>query len=96
MCIRDSDTPTLRESGMTDYAPQPWIGLMAPAGVPADRVALIQKTVSDILKEPAMKAQMQTLGMIPIGGTAQELADTIAADRAEMGPLIKELGIKLN
>ena len=43
-----------------------------------------------------MKAQMQTLGMIPIGGTAQELADTIAADRAEMGPLIKELGIKLN
>jgi len=39
---------------------------------------------------------MQTLGMIPIGGTAQELADTIAADRAEMGPLIKELGIKLN
>jgi tripartite-type tricarboxylate transporter receptor subunit TctC len=88
------DTPTLKESGL-NYAPQPWIGLMAPAGVPADRVALIQKSVSEILKEPAMRAQMETLGMIPIGSTPDVLAATIEADRAEMAPLIKELGIKL-
>lgn len=80
---------------MKDYAPQPWIGLMAPAGVPQDRVALIQKSVADILKEPAMRAQMETLGMIPIGSTPEELAATIKADRADMEPLIKELGIKL-
>ncbi len=89
------DTPTLDESGLKGYAPQPWIGLMAPAGIPDDRVALIQKSVADILKEPAMRAQMQTLGMIPIGSTPQELAATIEADRADMEPLIKELGIKL-
>jgi tripartite-type tricarboxylate transporter receptor subunit TctC len=88
------DTPTLKESGL-NYAPQPWIGLMAPAGVPKDRVALIQKSVSEILKEPAMRAQMETLGMIPIGSTPDVLAATIEADRAEMAPLIKELGIKL-
>ncbi|MNT64484.1 hypothetical protein D3C72_2023890 [compost metagenome] len=58
-------------------------------------MALIQKAVSDILKDPAMKAQMETLGMIPIGSSPQELAATIETDRAEMGPLIKELGIKL-
>jgi tripartite-type tricarboxylate transporter receptor subunit TctC len=58
-------------------------------------VALIQKSVADILKEPAMRAQMETLGMIPIGSTPEELAATIEADRADMGPLIKELGIKL-
>jgi tripartite-type tricarboxylate transporter receptor subunit TctC len=88
------DTPTLKESGL-DYAPQPWIGLMGPAGIPKDRVAQIQKAVSDILKDPAMQAQMETLGMIPIGSTPEELAATIQADRADMGPLIKELGIKL-
>ena len=88
------DTPTLKESGL-DYSPQPWIGLMAPAGVPAERVALIQKSVKDILQEPAMREQMQTLGMIPIGSTPEELAATIKADHAEMAPLIKELGIKL-
>ena len=88
-------TPTLEESGMKGYAPQPWIGLMAPAGTPADRVALIQRAVSGVLQEPEMKAQMETLGMIPIGSTPQALAATIDSDRAEMEPLIKELGIKL-
>ncbi|MNT83050.1 hypothetical protein D3C72_2228650 [compost metagenome] len=68
---------------------------MAPAGIAPDRVALIQKAVSDILKEPGMKTQMETLGMIPIGSSPEELAATIEADRADMGPLIKELGIKL-
>lgn len=89
------DTPTLAESGMADYAPQPWIGLMAPAGVPADRIAFIQQSVAKILQDPAMKAQMATLGMIPIGSTPEELGATIDADRTEMAPLIKELGIKL-
>ena len=89
------DTPTLQESGMSGYAPQPWIGLMAPAGIPAERVTAIQLAVSAILQEPAMKAQMQTLGMIPIGSTPEVLALTIKADRAEMAPLIKELGIRL-
>jgi len=90
------DTPTLIESGMEGYAPQPWIGLMAPAGTPTERVNAIQKAVSDILKEPAMQDQMQRLGMIAIGSTPDELAVTIASDRAEMKPLIKELGIRLN
>lgn len=89
------DTPTLEESGMAGYAPQPWIGLMAPAGVPADRIAFIQQSVAKILQDPAMKAQMATLGMIPIGSTPQELGATITHDRAEMEPLIKELGIRL-
>ncbi|MCC3262804.1 tripartite tricarboxylate transporter substrate binding protein, partial [Paenibacillus polymyxa] len=86
------DTPTLKESGL-DYAPQPWIGLMGPAGIPKERVAQIQKAVSAILKDPAMQAQMEPRGMIPIGSTPEELAATIQADRADMGPLIKELGI---
>lgn len=90
------DTPTLEESGMKDYAPQPWIGLMAPAGTPVDRINAIQQAVANILQEPAMQAQMQMLGMIPIGSTPAELAETIKSDRAEMAPLIKDLGIRLN
>ncbi|HYG44566.1 MAG TPA: tripartite tricarboxylate transporter substrate binding protein [Bordetella sp.] len=89
------DTPTLEESGLPGYAPQPWIGLMAPAGIPADRIAFIQKSVSDVLREPGMRQQMQLLGMIPVGSSPEVLAGTIESDRAEMKPLIKELGIRL-
>ncbi len=89
------DTPTLDESGMTGYSSQPWIGLMAPAGVPADRIAEINRALVAALQDPGVAAQMQTLGMIPVGSTPQVLAETIAKDRAEMAPLVKDLGIRL-
>lgn len=89
------NTPTLHEAGLKGYSSQPWIGLMAPAGVPADRVAQIHASVAAILKEPAMKTQMETLGMIPVGSSPEELAATIQKDRKDMEPLVKLLGIKL-
>lgn len=89
------DTPTLDESGLKGYSSQPWFALMAPAGTPADVVDRIQKTVAELLKDPAMKAQMLTYGMTPVGSTPAELAETIKKDLKDMEPLVKELGIKL-
>ncbi len=89
------NTPTLNEAGLKGYSSQPWIGLMAPAGLPAATVSQIQATVAAILKEPAMKTQMETLGMIPVGSSPEELAATIQKDRKDMEPLVKRLGIKL-
>lgn len=89
------DVPTLDESGLKGYSSQPWISLMGPAGLPEERVTEIQKAVAEVLKEPALQAQLATLGMIPIGSGPEELAETIASDRAVMEPLIKELDIKL-
>ncbi len=89
------DTPTLQEAGMDGYAAQPWIGLMGPAGLSAEQAAFIGHSVTEVLQEPAMRQQMQQLGMIPIGGDAQALRETIAAERAEMAPLVRELGIRL-
>ena len=90
------DTPTLSESGLSGYSSLPWLGLMAPAGIPPERVALIQKTVAQILQEPAMLKQLETLGMMPVGSTPQQMAETIAQERLLMQPLVKELGIRLN
>lgn len=89
------NTPTLSESGMPGYAPQPWIGLMAPAGTPKAIVTKIQADVVQVLKDPGIQQQMQTLGMIPVGSSADEFAATIQADRADMKPLVKEVGIRL-
>ncbi len=89
------DTPTLAESGLKGYASLPWIGLMGPAGMPAERVRIIQHAVAEILKEPDMQKQLQILGMMPVGSDPQTLADTILQERHAMQPLVKELGIKL-
>ncbi|MEI7570312.1 MAG: tripartite tricarboxylate transporter substrate binding protein [Alcaligenaceae bacterium] len=89
------DTPTLSESGLTGYSSLPWLGLMGPAGMPTERVAIIQETVARVLKEPAMLTQLQTLGMMPVASTPQEMADTIKNERLVMQPLVKDLGIRL-
>lgn len=89
-------TPTLSESGLTGYSAQPWIGLMAPAGTPMELVNQIQQTVAKVLQEPEMKLRMESLGMIPVGSSPQELANTIQKDRQDMEPLVKQLGIRLH
>lgn len=90
-----AQTPTLNESGLKGYSSQPWISLMAPAGTPADRIALIYKTLRDVLKEPEVKVRMESLGMVIDGGSAEELSRVIVNDRRDMEPLVKKLGIRL-
>jgi tripartite-type tricarboxylate transporter receptor subunit TctC len=89
------DTPTLSESGLPGYSSLPWLGLMGPAGIPPERIALIQKTVAQILQEPAMLKQLETLGMMPVGSSPQQMGETIKNDRLVMQPLVNELGIRL-
>lgn len=88
-------TPTLGELGLKGFAPQPWISLMAPAGVPAERLAKIQQDVGAVLKEPEIQARMESLGMVVDGSGADALARTIAQDRQEMAPLVRKLNIRL-
>jgi len=88
-------TPTLDELGLKGYAPQPWISLMAPAGTPADRVAKIYQDVNTVLREPEVKAKLETLGMVMDGSGADALARTIAQDRRDMEPLVRKLNIRL-
>ena len=90
------DTPTLSESGLPGYSSLPWLGLMGPVGMPAERVAVIQKTVAQVLQEPEMLKRLESFGMMPVGSTPQQMAETIAQDRLGMAPLVKELGIRLN
>lgn len=89
------DTPTLSESGLSGYASQPWIGLMAPKGTPADVVAAVQRTVAQVLKEPEMMARMEMMGMIPVGNSSAEFGKIIVEERAVMEPMVRKLGITI-
>lgn len=88
-------TPTLDEAGLKGYSATPWIGLMGPAGMPVERVQKIERDVRAVLATPAMKARMESLGMIPVASTPKEMADVIQQDRKDMEPLVKRLGIRL-
>lgn len=67
------DTETLEEFGLKGLVSDYWLGLSAPAGVSQDIVDRLNKEVNEILKDPAVVARFDDLGVIPLGGTPEEM-----------------------
>src|SRR5262245_30430980 len=56
------DVPTIAEAGIEGYVTGSWLGLAGPAGLPQDIVAVLNKTVHQLLAEPATVDKLRTLG----------------------------------
>jgi tripartite-type tricarboxylate transporter receptor subunit TctC len=87
------DVPTFEEAGVKGYDTGVWWALLAPAGLPGDIKAKINRDAADAMKSPAVKERFQTLGAVPLGSTLDEVAAVIHADYEKWGPVIKAAGI---
>jgi tripartite-type tricarboxylate transporter receptor subunit TctC len=56
------DIPTMLEAGYPDFVFETYTALMAPAKVPPEIVARLEKTALDILNKPEMKARLTKAG----------------------------------
>jgi tripartite-type tricarboxylate transporter receptor subunit TctC len=88
------DTPTGAEIGMKEFNVDVWFGLFAPAGTPKPLVDLIARQVAGIVREPALAAQMETQGIVPVGSSTEEFAAVLRQDFARWPQLIRDAGIK--
>lgn len=66
-----------------------WWGLLAPAGVPADTVALLNKAVNQALAKPEVKANFLREGAIATPLTPQQFGEVIQQDVARWKALAK-------
>jgi tripartite-type tricarboxylate transporter receptor subunit TctC len=83
----------LSEAGLTGCNFSNWFGLVAPAGVPADRIRKLNADVRKVLDEPAVKDQLAKMGAVPAGGTPEQFGKQIRDDSAKWGRVIKEQDI---
>jgi tripartite-type tricarboxylate transporter receptor subunit TctC len=90
------DVPTFSELGLKNSDQRVWNGLSAPAGLPKDIHAKILTDVQAVLAMPDVKERLAGAGLEPIGSSSESFVEAIQAESARMGPLIKELGIKLD
>ena len=90
------DVPTLLELGYKDVEVRAWSGLFGPANLPSKVVEVLNTQVNEILKEKDTVTKLAAIGMVPVGGSAQKLAQSNAADFEKFGKLIKELNIQAN
>jgi len=86
------DVPTLAESGIQGFDAQPWYGLLAPAGLPAEITQRMNAEVQAVLDTPEVKAQLASLGVEPMKMTPQEYQSFIAQDIVKWGAAVKASG----
>jgi tripartite-type tricarboxylate transporter receptor subunit TctC len=89
------EIPTIAESGYPGFNIVAWNGVLAPKGTPADIVQMLNKEINRILETPAVRQQIITLGIDPLGGTAAAFTDLLKEDIPRWKALVIDAGVKL-
>jgi len=90
------NTPTAIESGFADVQGEAWIGLVAPAGTAAPRIARLNKALVEILGMSQMKDRMASLGFRPLVKSPQDFDKLMAAERIKWSAVIRNASLKLD
>jgi tripartite-type tricarboxylate transporter receptor subunit TctC len=60
------DIPTVAELGFPEAATQPWNGVLAPAGTPAEIIELLYREFARIVQQPDVRERFARMGMEPL------------------------------
>ena len=88
------DVPTMAEAGYPEIEGDGWVGILAPAGTPAEVIAILYGESVKILAQPDMKERLAALGYDVVASTPKEFAARIAAEIVMWGKVIRAANIK--
>jgi tripartite-type tricarboxylate transporter receptor subunit TctC len=87
------DIAPLAEAGVPGFDSSSWQMVVAPARAPPPIVALLNRTLRDILEEPAIRAELDRRGLIPAATDPPEkLRQFVKDEIARWGELVKQAG----
>lgn len=90
------DVPTLAEIGLKNSETPVWHGVLAPAGLPVEIQKKIAADLRDVLALPDLKERMASLGLEPMWMGPEDFRALIKSESTYMGPLAKDLGIRMD
>ena len=90
------DVPTLDESGAPGFEAGISHGVLVLTAVPKPTVAALNRAINTAISDPEYKSAIAELGVSLVGGTPEQFANFIAAERRKYSELIKKQGIKAN
>jgi tripartite-type tricarboxylate transporter receptor subunit TctC len=86
--------PTLMESGVPDFSDGIWVGLAAPAGVPAEIIQRMSTEVSKALQSADLRARTKQIGLHAVGSTPEEAAARIQRELPRYAEAIRQADIR--
>lgn len=88
------DVPTIAELGYPEYESIYWLGILGPAGMPADVVATLEKVMLDICKDPDFIKDMVDRDVDVEGQSAQGLRIEIDKQIAKWKKVIEQAQVQ--
>lgn len=86
------EVATFAEQGFPELTVEEWFGFHAPAKTPANVVAAANAAINAAIKDKAVIDAFTVVGLIPYGGSAEDMARSQKAEYDRWGPLIKKIG----
>src|SRR5262245_4742724 len=91
-----ADLPTVDEAGLKGFEVDLWLGVFAPAGIPADVLARLNGEIGKALQKDDVKAALAKVGVEPRGTSPQDGAAFLKAEFDKWKVVIAEGNIKEN
>jgi tripartite-type tricarboxylate transporter receptor subunit TctC len=88
------DVPTMAEAGLPEVEVGSGVGLVAPAGTPAEIIDLLNRETAKIIAEPGFHQRMALIGVDVVGTTPAAYAKSISDDYNRWGKVVAAAGIK--
>jgi tripartite-type tricarboxylate transporter receptor subunit TctC len=91
-----ADVPTLAETGYPAVTSTSGTGIVGPARMPKEIVALLNGKLNELLRMPDTQARLKSLGFVPKSGPPEEFGTWAAQERQRWTRVVKESGAKVN
>jgi tripartite-type tricarboxylate transporter receptor subunit TctC len=89
------DVMTTAEAGYPKLAAPFWLGVVAPAGTPAEIVARLNAALRESLKDASARARLDALGADIAIGTPQEFGKLLTEEYALWAGIVKAANISM-
>lgn len=88
------DLPTVAELGFPGFDAVAWLGVLAPASMPAANLARVHRDVVAALAEPEIRTRLGELGVELVGSTPEEFRALIEREIPRMAGVLSRAGIR--
>ena len=89
------DVPTLVEQGYPEFVVSTWIGMIAPAGMPRDMVAKLNREINTAYALPEVREKIEAMGLIPGSDSLEAFAKVVKSDAEVYARIIRDAKISL-
>ena len=90
------EVPTIAETGLKDYAVDPWFGVYGPANLPPAVVQALNKAFTTALAMPEVKDKLLAAGFNPRGSSAEALAQLTQSEYQRLGEVARKAGMSVD